>query len=173
MPEQTENNQEAIHAPLEAISKFPNDDIKSMMEAMLKGQHIFRFLNLKSYQSKRIIKHKIYEFLNNPEQVFINREPIQIDNYHHISIQASSMHYCRPKDNSGLYTHVEVGFPSFVFSPKFRKEYRLNDNIIAQMPLNPLIRELAGLMHKFKMLKLGRPVKGLQRPKKPKKSKAA
>lgn len=29
-----------------------------------------------------------------------------------ISVQASSGHYCIPRDNDGPYSHVEVGFPS-------------------------------------------------------------
>lgn len=29
-----------------------------------------------------------------------------------LSVQASWGHYCTPRDNSGPYTHVEVGFPS-------------------------------------------------------------
>ena len=29
-----------------------------------------------------------------------------------LSVQASSMHYCRPRADLGPYTHVEVGFPS-------------------------------------------------------------
>jgi hypothetical protein len=29
-----------------------------------------------------------------------------------ISIQASSFHYCSPRDDEGPYTHVECGFPS-------------------------------------------------------------
>jgi len=29
-----------------------------------------------------------------------------------MSIQASSYHYCRPRNDQGPYTHVEVGFPS-------------------------------------------------------------
>lgn len=29
-----------------------------------------------------------------------------------ISIQASWSHYCLPRDNTGPYTHVEVGYPS-------------------------------------------------------------
>ena len=29
-----------------------------------------------------------------------------------MSVQGSSFHYCSPRDDSGSYTHVEVGFPS-------------------------------------------------------------
>ena len=29
-----------------------------------------------------------------------------------VSVQASAFHYCEPHDDSGPYTHVEVGFPS-------------------------------------------------------------
>jgi hypothetical protein len=31
-----------------------------------------------------------------------------------VSIQASSGHWCRPKENNGPYTHVEFGYPSEV-----------------------------------------------------------
>ena len=29
-----------------------------------------------------------------------------------MSIQASSTHYCRPREDTGPWTHVEVGFPN-------------------------------------------------------------
>lgn len=29
-----------------------------------------------------------------------------------VSIQASEMHYCTPRDNAGPYTHIEAGFPT-------------------------------------------------------------
>jgi hypothetical protein len=29
-----------------------------------------------------------------------------------VSVQASTSHYCKPRDNFGLYTKVELGFPS-------------------------------------------------------------
>lgn len=29
-----------------------------------------------------------------------------------LSVQASSTHYCEPRNNEGPYTHVEVGFPN-------------------------------------------------------------
>ena len=31
-----------------------------------------------------------------------------------MSVQASSMHYCTPRDNVGPWTHVEIGYPSRV-----------------------------------------------------------
>ena len=39
-----------------------------------------------------------------------------------LSVQASSMHYCRPRDNDGPYSHVEVGFPS-IAPPETWREY--------------------------------------------------
>jgi hypothetical protein len=30
-----------------------------------------------------------------------------------LSVQASRSHYCSPKSDTGSYTHVEVGYPSF------------------------------------------------------------
>jgi hypothetical protein len=30
----------------------------------------------------------------------------------HMSVQASEMHYCEPRDNHGPWTHVEIGYPS-------------------------------------------------------------
>lgn len=174
MTQQDPVDQKVIDQTLDMInSNLAGSEFRSMLNDYIKGMNTFHFLNLKNYQSKRVIKKHIHAFLSNPEKIFINREPIQIDNHHHISIQASSMHYCLPKDNNGKYTHVEVGFPSFAFSAKFHKEYRLSSNIISYMPLAPLIRELAGLMHKFKLLKLGKAAPSLERPKKSKKSKAA
>ncbi len=29
-----------------------------------------------------------------------------------MSVQASAGHYCTPRDNTGPYTHFEIGFPS-------------------------------------------------------------
>lgn len=31
-----------------------------------------------------------------------------------MSVQASSGHYCRPEEDDGPYTHVEVGYPSAI-----------------------------------------------------------
>ena len=32
----------------------------------------------------------------------------------HISIQASACHYCLPREDRGPWTHVELGFPTFI-----------------------------------------------------------
>tara|TARA_R110000868_G_scaffold298_5_gene2482 strand:- start:1486 stop:1788 length:303 start_codon:yes stop_codon:yes gene_type:complete len=64
-----------------------------------------------------------------------------------ISIQASSYHYCEPRNNEGPYTHVEVGFPN-------RHENRLapygddNNDIFPFVPagvIDDIIRAHGGL----------------------------
>ena len=39
-----------------------------------------------------------------------------------VSIQASEVHYCTPRDNTGPYTSVELGFPNQI-PPKEILEY--------------------------------------------------
>lgn len=43
-----------------------------------------------------------------------------------LSIQASNTHYCRPRDDIGPYSHVEVGFPTV--EPVEFIEYAENSN---------------------------------------------
>lgn len=33
-----------------------------------------------------------------------------------MSVQASNMHYCTPRDNVGPWTHVEIGYPNKILS---------------------------------------------------------
>lgn len=111
------------------------------------------FLGLKSYQSKRIIKKKIFRFLTNHHQVQIIREPVSIDRYHHISIQAGSHVNSYPKDDEGLYSMVEIGYPSFKLSPAFAKKYRLSSGVCGHVDVMDVINELSSLMIDFKRLK--------------------
>lgn len=143
-------------------------EMQQLIKGVLNRNH--EILNLKSYQSKRIIKKKISDFLKNPEQLILFRQPVQIDRYHHISVQASSEHYSFPRDNLGSYTHVEIAYPSFRLSRRFVKEHGFSGEPLCYLPLSDLYRELAGLMHKFKQLKLGK-IASMDKPKrKPKKA---
>lgn len=40
------------------------------------------------------------------------REAIECNDGFAVSVQASEYHYCIPRENTGPYTHVEVGFPT-------------------------------------------------------------
>ena len=47
-----------------------------------------------------------------------------------ISVQASSMHYCTPRSNTGPYSHVEVGFPSadFPAAAEYKEDTGVSDS---------------------------------------------
>lgn len=65
-----------------------------------------------------------------------------------LSIQASSGHYCSPKQDEGPWTHVEIGFPS----RKLRTlaEWDQKDGIYAWVPvekLNWVITKAGGIVH--------------------------
>lgn len=42
------------------------------------------------------------------------QRPIECADGFTISVQASSMHMCHPRDDTGPYTHVEIGYPSSI-----------------------------------------------------------
>jgi hypothetical protein len=55
-----------------------------------------------------------------------------------ISVQASHLHYCMPRDDNGPYTHVEIGFPTEVIDELL--EYaedreRPTDTVYAYVPI--------------------------------------
>lgn len=43
-----------------------------------------------------------------------------------LSVQASENHYCKPRNNVGPYTHVEVGYPS-TYPPDTWRDYADGD----------------------------------------------
>lgn len=53
-------------------------------------------------------------------------KPVYCTNGVSLSVQASRLHYCFPKNNEGPYTKVEVGFPS-VKPPESWREYCVGD----------------------------------------------
>ena len=64
-----------------------------------------------------------------------------------LSVQASKMHYSTPRDNTGPYTHVEIGYPNFLFSPEFIKKYAEHpsnplETVYPYVPVEELIKEL-------------------------------
>jgi hypothetical protein len=55
-----------------------------------------------------------------------------------VSVQASSMHYCSPKDNLGPYTTVELGYPSTeeeLFMPYCKEPNSPTQTVYACVPL--------------------------------------
>lgn len=67
-----------------------------------------------------------------------------------LSVQASAWHRCTPQDNTGPYTHVEIGFPDAVNTellayrqrPLPEGDYNANDlgNVYDNVPLDVLNR---------------------------------
>ena len=65
------------------------------------------------------------EHLNNSivESVsgFITRDWVKCKDGFEVSVQASGSHYCIPRDANGVYTHVEMGFPSDYMGDEFQQ----------------------------------------------------
>lgn len=65
------------------------------------------------------------EHLNNSivESVagFITRDWVKCKDGFEVSVQASRSHYCIPRDGNGVYTHVEMGFPSEYMGHEFQQ----------------------------------------------------
>lgn len=55
-----------------------------------------------------------------------------------LSVQASDYHYCKPRNNVGLYTHVEVGFPSFKSGLLESYAERLDESTTGVYPRVPI-----------------------------------
>lgn len=69
------------------------------------------------------------------------------------SVQASSFHYCIPRDNNGPYSHVEVGFLERTEHPSEWQEYRegKDGDIYAYIPIElvvDFIRQNGGISQK-------------------------
>ena len=55
-----------------------------------------------------------------------------------LSVQASGFHYCKPRNDKGPYTHVEIGFPSEVeteLMPYCEDIDNPTDTVYAQVPI--------------------------------------
>ena len=77
-------------------------------------------------------------------------------NQFELSIQASSNHYCIPRDDIGPFTHVELGFPNFNFSKEFIEEYAEDsedpqNTVYAAVPLDILSKEIFNLLQDTNM----------------------
>ena len=73
-----------------------------------------------------------------------------------LSIQASSNHYCIPRNDTGPFTAVELGFPNFNFSEEFIKKYAEDsedpqDTVYAAVPLDILSKEIFNLLQDTSM----------------------
>jgi len=68
-----------------------------------------------------------------------------------LSIQASSMHYCTPRDNYGPYSTVEIGFPSRkveALMPYAEDPERPTETVYSCVPVvvvEEIIREAGGI----------------------------
>lgn len=59
-----------------------------------------------------------------------------------LSVQASSMHYCSPRDNEGPYDTVEIGYPSEVveaFMPYCEDPTTPTGTVYAQVPIEVVL----------------------------------
>lgn len=59
-----------------------------------------------------------------------------------LSVQASNMHYCSPRDNEGPYDTVEVGYPSEVveaFMPYCEDPTTPTGTVYAQVPIEVVL----------------------------------
>ena len=54
--------------------------------------------------------------------------PIVCESGLEMSVQASKYHYCTPRDNTGPWTHVEIGYPTMVV-PEF-EPYGFEDGTV-------------------------------------------
>ena len=70
-----------------------------------------------------------------------------------VSIQASENHYSKPRQDSAIYTHVEIGFPSFHFSKEFIDKYAEDTNeptetVYGYVPLELTAQEIYHYLNK-------------------------
>lgn len=61
-----------------------------------------------------------------------------------MSVQASSFHYCSPRDNEGPYERVEVGFPSqfeplLAFYKEWDGDYAFSHSLFPYTPLSVVV----------------------------------
>lgn len=75
---------------------------------------------------------------------FITRDWAKCKDGFEVSIQASGSHYCLPRDGNGIYTHVELGFPSEYMGDEFQ-EYaedpeKPTDTVYSCVPLEMIDR---------------------------------
>lgn len=88
------------------------------------------------------------EHLNNSivESVsgFINRDWVKCKDGFEVSVQASRSHYCIPRDGNGVYTHVEMGFPSDYMGDEFQQYAeepdRPTDTVYSCVPIEMIDR---------------------------------
>lgn len=75
------------------------------------------------------------------------------DTPHELSVQASSSHYCSPREDfQYAYEQVEIGFPNFNFSKEFIFQYAEDsdnpqDTVYGYVPMVELAEELYFLLN--------------------------
>lgn len=63
-----------------------------------------------------------------------------------LSVQASSGHYCHPRDSEGPWDKVEIGFPSErveAFMPYVEDEERPTDTVYGYVPIELVVAAIA------------------------------
>ena len=85
-----------------------------------------------------------------PGHIYCICKVVCLENGGNLSVQASETHYCIPRNNTGPYTCVEVGYPTGVKLPDSWKEYAerwdedadwRKSDVFAYVPVE-LVREL-------------------------------
>jgi hypothetical protein len=75
-----------------------------------------------------------------------NRKCVIMADGHTMSIQASEFHYCTPRQDSGPYSTVEVGFPDFVPSAEFMEyaedQHNAMGTVYGYLPIEVLEAEI-------------------------------
>jgi hypothetical protein len=71
------------------------------------------------------------------------RQRLECNDGFTVSVQASEVHYCTPRDNAGPWTHVELGYPSAACRTllPFAEDRKCpTETIYAQVPVEVLER---------------------------------
>lgn len=102
-----------------ARSQFLGDSSLCMNVALwiaLLDSHVAEtFLDdIEEKQERKWIINRLYKTLGIDTGVAHLRRRLMFCDGESLSVQASAEHYAIPKDDDGPYTHVEVGFPTFV-----------------------------------------------------------
>lgn len=90
--------------------------------------------------SRRFASRKIW-YEDMPE----NLEPLKAVDGFTVSVQASSFHYCQPRNNTGPYITVECGFPSEFPSVwvEWAEDKNTTETIFGWIPLSVVALEFS------------------------------
>lgn len=114
-------------------------NVKSYMDIVVMIKYIFS--NRYDYVLKTTKNGDTYK--TNVDPLIIMKD----DQYVSISIQASPIHYCKPKDLSPVYTHYEIKKPSFLLSDTFTSKYKLYNDSYINVKLEDIAKEIYNYIH--------------------------